>query len=56
MNEPNPIPTWPVAPTPYNGPTIGHMKGELDLTGGFGHPSAGMINIAGGNKSFGVLG
>jgi hypothetical protein len=35
---------------------VGTEKGDLVLTGGFGMPSAGMLKISEGTKSFGVLG
>jgi len=50
------IPVWPVAPTPYVGAKIGEKKGDLVIKGGFGNPSAGMLKISEGTKSFGVLG
>jgi len=60
----NVIPFWPVPPKPYKGPTVAfpatrenYVKGRsLILDGGLGAPSAGMLKISGGSKSFGVLG
>lgn len=61
---PNPIPTWPIIPTPYDGVEIEDGSGtpastglrKITLKGGFGYPSAGMLKISDGSKSFGVLG
>lgn len=54
------IPVWPPTPTGYLGPKIGkpgaEKKGEFKLIGGFGIPSAGMLRVSEGTKSFGVLG
>lgn len=33
-----------------------YVKGKFKLSGGFGIPSAGMLRISEGSKSFGVLG
>lgn len=52
----NRIPTWPIIPEEYNGVKIGNEKGDLKLVGGFGIPSAGMLKIEEGTKSFGALG
>lgn len=52
----NAIPTWPIVPEPYEGRVIGSTKADLKLVGGFGVPSAGMLKISEGTKSFGVLG
>jgi hypothetical protein len=52
----NAIPTWPIVPKAYAGRVIGTNKGDLVLSGGFGRPSAGMLKISEGTKSFGALG
>jgi hypothetical protein len=52
----NQIPIWPILPKPYTGHVIGPNKGDMVLNGGFGYPSAGMLKLSDGSKSFGVLG
>lgn len=50
------IPAWPPRPPAYDGPAVGTGTNDLKHTSGFGKPSAGLISVAGGGRSFGAKG